>query len=144
MTDNRLPDDWVVIADAGHGVEASMIEDRLRDDGIEVAVLEASGAPGAWLTGAEPYWAPKSIAVHESNEERALQLLAHLPDAAEEADPEDPALYEDVDDEPEASQQVQPFDTGGPAVLANLRRAAWVLAALIVAGLLWTQCPGSA
>jgi hypothetical protein len=141
VSDNRLPDDWVIVAEAGHGVEASMIEDRLRADGIEVVTLEARGAPGAWLTGAQPFWAPKSIAVPAADEDRALELLEDMPEAEEGDEQAEPGYGFEEEDDVDEPVAVEPFDPGGPAVMENLRRVAWVLSAAIVAGILWTQCP---
>ena len=137
MSDNRLPDDLVVVAEDGHGAEASMIEGGLRDAGIEVAVLEFRGAPGAWLTGAQPYWAPKSIAVAAADEQRALEVLASITDVEPGPDEAEEPELEEPDD------TVPAYDPDGPAVMSSLRAIAWVVAALLVAGILWSQCSGS-
>ena len=138
VSDERIPSDWVVVAECASGSEASLIQGRLSEGGIANTVLAARSAPGAWLTGAQADWAPKVIAVARVDEERAHSLLAELaPLTGDEsdADIEEP----DLDAEPDIDEYG--YETSGPTTFMGfMRAAAGVIALLLALGLAWTQC----
>lgn len=128
MSDRRVPEDWVVVAECSSGSEASLIQGRLQQEDIESQVLAARGAPGAWLTGAEADWAPKVVVVPAGRQELALSLLAS--EAYEEDDDPGVELPEFVD-EPGAAPLT---------FMGAVRASAGVIAFLLALGLAWAQC----
>ena len=137
MTDHRLPDDWVVVAECSSGSEASLVEGRLRQEGIETQALAARGAPGAWLTGAQADWAPKVIAVPLLQRELALSLLA-------ETDGDPGPIDDEVVEEPDPADFADTPDDeiyAAPSTFMGFVRASAGVVALILAlGLAWAQC----
>ena len=138
LSDPRVPDDWTVIAETQDGTEAGLVQGRLRDEGIEAVVLESRAAPGAWLTGSQPQWAPKSIAVPASEADRAVELLESDSDGDDLG--EEPFTDEYGRDTDAVIGTVsEPFDRR-PTMMGGMRVAAWAIAGLVAVSLLFGQC----
>ena len=139
MTDGRIPDDWVVVAEAGSGAEASLITGRLEQEGIEAIALLAAHAPGAWMSGAEAEWAGKTIAVPAEFAEQAHSILAEegIGTNAHGFASEDASEEEDDD---YSSGYVETIADGNFTMMRGMRSIAGAIALLVLGGLFFSYC----
>lgn len=142
MTDGRIPDDWVVVAEARSGAEANLIAGRLEDEGIEAISLQAAHAPGAWLTGAQAEWAPKTIAVPAEFEEQAHSILAEegLGTNSHGFASDDTAEEESLASEDYSGDYVETIADGNFTMMGAMRSIAWAIALVVVGGLFFSYC----
>ena len=141
MSDAQIPDDWVVIAEAGSGSEANLIVGRLEEQGIEAISLQAAHAPGARMTGSQAEWAPKTIAVPTEYAEQAHAVLAEEglttgSDGFASGDAEEAGFDEDDDE----TEYVETIAEGNLTMMRGMRSIAWAIALLVLGGLFFSYC----
>ena len=141
MTDARIPDDWVVVAEAGSGTEANLIVGRLEEEGIEAIQLQAAHAPGAWMTGSQAEWAPKTVAVPVEYAEQAHSILAQEGLGMDSHGYASDDTSEEYEDEGDGSgQYVETIAEGNLTMMRGMRSIAWAIALLVLGGLFFSYC----